>query len=145
MKAYTTLDIPDIRRFAVGFDHMFNELNRTAGTLNATNYPPYNIVRYSETAYTVEVAVAGFAEDELDVEIINNELVVHGASKIVDDATVEYIHRGIATRNFVRSFALAENVEVKGAVVKNGILTVMLEHIIPETAKPRKVAISFLP
>lgn len=145
MKAYTTLDIPDIRRFAVGFDHMFNELNRTAGTLNATNYPPYNIVRYSETAYTVEVAVAGFAEDELDVEIINNELVVHGASKTVDDATVEYIHRGIATRNFVRSFALAENVEVKGAVVKNGILTVMLEHIIPETAKPRKVAISFQP
>jgi molecular chaperone IbpA len=141
----TVVTPPDIRRFAVGFESIFINLNRTAGTLNATNYPPYNIVRYSETAYTVEIAVAGFAEDELDIEVVNHELVVHGASKLVDDPNVEYIHRGIATRNFVRSFALAENVEVKGAVVKNGILTVMLEHIIPETAKPRKVAISFQP
>lgn len=142
-QVYTTLDIPDIRRFAVGFDHMFSELHRTAGTLNATNYPPYNIVRHSETMYTIEVAVAGFEETELDVEIIDNELVIKGDHITEESAEVEYIHRGIAARNFVRTFALAENVEVKGATVKNGILTVTLEHIIPEAATPKKVAITF--
>lgn len=143
-QVYTTLDIPDIRRFAVGFDHMFNELHRTAGTLNATNYPPYNIVRHSETMYTIEVAVAGFEETELDVEIIDNELVIKGERNTEETAEVEYIHRGLAARNFVRSFALAENVEVKGANVKNGILTVTLEHIIPEMTKPQKIQIEFI-
>ena len=142
-QVYTTTDIPRIYKFAIGFDHMFNELHRTAGTLNATNYPPYNIVRHSETMYTIEVAVAGFEETELDVEIIDNELVIKGEHNTEETAEVEYIHRGLAARNFVRSFALAENVEVKGANVKNGILTVTLEHIIPETATPKKVAITF--
>jgi molecular chaperone IbpA len=74
-----TLDIPSIQRFAVGFDRMFDELSRTAGTLNASNYPPYNIIKESETIWKIEVAVAGFDESELDVEIVNNELVVTGA------------------------------------------------------------------
>ena len=147
---YTTLDIPDIRRFAVGFDHMFNELHRTAGTLNATNYPPYNIIQHKNdhlhetvTQFAIEIAVAGFDESDLDVEIIDTELVIKGEHVTEESSEVEYIHRGIAARNFVRSFALAENVEVKGATVKNGILTVTLEHIIPETATPKKVAITF--
>ena len=71
-----TLDIPSIQRFAVGFDRMFDELSRTAGTLNATNYPPYNIIKESETIYKIEVAVAGFEESELDVETVDNELVI---------------------------------------------------------------------
>jgi len=136
-----TLDIPSIQRFAVGFDRMFDELSRTAGSLNATNYPPYNIIKESETIYKIEVAVAGFEESELDVETVDNELVIKGNKAI--EANGEYLHQGIAGRDFVRTFALFENVEVKGADVKNGILTVTLEHIIPESAKPKKIAITF--
>jgi len=136
-----SLDIPTLQRFAVGFDRMFDELSRTAGTLNASNYPPYNIIRRSETEYAVEVAVAGFEENELDVEVVNNELVITGNKTM--EATAEYLHQGIAGRDFVRTFALFENVEVRGAQVKNGILTVTLEHLIPESAKPKKIAITF--
>ena len=138
-----TLDIPSIQRFAVGFDRMFDELSRTAGTLNASNYPPYNIIKESETIWKIEVAVAGFDESELDVEIVNNELVVTGAVIKEHKVEVQYLHQGIAGRDFERTFALADNVEVKGASVKNGILTVTLEHIVPESAKPKKIAITF--
>ena len=138
-----TLDIPSIQRFAVGFDRMFDELSRTAGTLNASNYPPYNIIKESETIWKIEVAVAGFNERELDVEIINNELVVTGAVNKENKVEAQYLHQGIAGRDFERTFALAENVEVKGAQVKNGILTVTLEHFVPESAKPKKIAITF--
>ena len=138
-----TLDIPSIQRFAVGFDRMFDELSRTAGTLNASNYPPYNIIKESETIWKIEVAVAGFDESELDVEIINNELVVSGAVNKENKVETQYLHQGIAGRDFERTFALADNVEVKGASVKNGILTVTLEHIVPESAKPKKIAITF--
>jgi molecular chaperone IbpA len=137
-----SLDIPSIQRFAVGFDRMFDELSRTAGTLNATNYPPYNIIKESETIWKIEVAVAGFDESELDVEIVNNELIVKG-SKEKEGVATNYLHQGIGARDFERTFALAENVEVKGAAVKNGILTVTLEHIVPESAKPKKIAITF--
>jgi molecular chaperone IbpA len=122
---------------------MFDELSRTAGTLNASNYPPYNIIKESETIWKIEVAVAGFDESELDVEIVNNELVVTGAVNKENKAEQQYLHQGIAGRDFERTFALADNVEVKGAAVKNGILTVTLEHIIPESAKPKKIAITF--
>jgi len=138
-----TLDIPSIQRFAVGFDRMFDELSRTAGTLNASNYPPYNIIKETETIWKIEVAVAGFDESELDVEIVNNELVVTGAVNKENKAEQQYLHQGIAGRDFERTFALADNVEVKGAAVKNGILTVTLEHIVPESAKPKKIAITF--
>ena len=138
-----SLDIPSIQRFAVGFDRMFDELSRTAGTLNASNYPPYNIIKESETIWKIEVAVAGFDESELDVEIVNNELVVTGAVNKENKVEAQYLHQGIAGRDFERTFALAENVEVKGAIVKNGILAVTLEHIVPESAKPKKIAITF--
>ena len=121
-----SLDIPQIQRFAVGFDRMFDELARTAGTLNAGNYPPYNIVRVAEQEYEIEVAVAGFAEDELDVELQNGELTVKGEAKGTDNRVGNYLYQGIAARNFTRTFALADNVEVKGATVKNGILTIKL-------------------
>jgi molecular chaperone IbpA len=122
---------------------MFDELSRTAGTLNASNYPPYNIIKETETIWKIEVAVAGFDESELDVEIVNNELVVTGAVNKENKVEAQYLHQGIAGRDFERTFALADNVEVKGAAVKNGILTVTLEHIVPESAKPKKIAITF--
>jgi molecular chaperone IbpA len=138
-----SLDIPSISRFAVGFDRLFNDLTRTAGSLNGTNYPPYNIIKSGETTYVIEVAVAGFAESELDVEVKDGELIIKGEKEGKDEQGPEYLHQGIAHRNFLRTFALAENVEVKGASVKNGILAITLEHIIPESAKPKKIAITF--
>ena len=137
------IDTSSIQRFAVGFDRMFDELSRTAGTLNASNYPPYNIIKETETIWKIEVAVAGFDESELDVEIINNELIVSGAVNKENKVEAQYLHQGIAGRDFERTFALADNVEVKGAQVKNGILTVTLEHFVPESAKPKKIAITF--
>ena len=138
-----TLDIPSISRFAVGFDRMFDELTKTAGTLNSTNYPPYNIIKSGENTYVIEVAVAGFEESELDVEVKDGELIVKGEKQSREEDGPEYLHQGIAYRNFLRTFALAENVEVKGASVKNGVLAVTLEHIVPESAKPKKIAITF--
>lgn len=137
-----TFDIPGINRFAVGFDRLFDELHRTASNVN-TNYPPYNIVKHSESNYSIEVAVAGFAEADLDVEVVDNELTIKGERHTDESKETVYLYQGIAARNFTRSFALAEHVEVKGATVKNGILTVDLEHKIPEAAKPKKVAITF--
>jgi len=139
----TTFDIANLPRFAIGFDRIFEELARTQEKLNNTNYPPYNIVRLAETEYAIEVAVAGFSENELDVEMQNGELVVKGEAKATDTRTGNYLHQGIAGRDFVRTFALADNVEVKGAIVKNGILTIKLEVFIPEHEKPKKIAITF--
>lgn len=134
---------PDIARFAVGFDRIFDELARTAGTLNASNYPPYNIVRTAEQEYDIEIAVAGFEEDELDVELQNGELIVRGENKAEAERVGNYLHQGIASRNFTRKFALADNVEVRGASVRNGIMTIRLEVIVPQHEQPKKIAISF--
>jgi molecular chaperone IbpA len=123
---------------------MFDELARTAGSLNGTNYPPYNIIRVGENHYEIEVAVAGFAEDELDVEVVDGELVIKGETKSAetDHRTGNYLHQGIAARNFTRTFALPDDAEVNGATVKNGILTVNVVVHIPESSK-KKIAITF--
>jgi len=138
-----TFDIPSLQRFAVGFDRVFDDLHRAAGLQQGNNYPPYNIVKLSETNYAIEVAVAGFTEEDLNIEFHNGELIVKGTNARDEDADVKYLHRGIANREFIRTFALAENVEVKGATVKNGILQVSLEHVIPEEQKPRKIPLTF--
>lgn len=147
MKEYhlTTIDLNALPRFAIGFDRMFEELARTQEKLNNTNgnYPPYNIVRLSETEFAFEVAVAGFEEDELDVQIVDGELMINGVSKPKEvDHTGNYLHQGIARRNFTRTFALADNTTVKSATVRNGILTIIVEVFIPQS-KVEKVAITF--
>lgn len=145
MKEYhiTAFDVAALPRFAVGFDHILEELTRTQEKLATnSNYPPYNIVRVAETEYAFEIAVAGFEEDELDVEIVNGELVIKGETKDKDQRQGNYLHQGIARRNFVRTFALAENTEVNGATVRNGMLTINVEVFIPESIK-KKVAITF--
>jgi molecular chaperone IbpA len=139
----TTFDIANLPRFAIGFDRIFEELARTQEKLNNTNYPPYNIVRLAETEYAIEVAVAGFNEDELDVEVIDGELVIKGETKPKEvEYTGNYLHQGIAARNFTRTFALPDDAEVNGATVKNGILTVNVVVHIPESTK-KKIAITF--
>jgi len=139
----TSFDISNLPRFAVGFDRMFAELARTQEKLNNTNYPPYNILRTAETEYAIEVAVAGFEEDELEVELVDGELIIRGESKSnTIENTGNYLHHGIAARNFVRTFALPDDAEVKNATVRNGILKVTVEIFIPQSTK-KSIAITF--
>ena len=127
----------------VGFDNIFNELERlvdgTAPTRN-TSFPPHNIIKLDDNKYVVEMAVAGFGQDEVDVEIHDGTLIVKGEKK--DQTEVDYLYRGIATRSFTKSIRLSESIEVRGAQFKDGILKIALENVIPEHKKPRKIELS---
>lgn len=124
-------------RSTVGFDRLLDLLD-SADT--AQGYPPYNIERSDENNYRVTVAVAGFGEKDLSVEVADGVLTVTGKR---DGASVPtYLHQGIAGRSFERKFQLAEHVEVRGAKLENGLLHVDLERVVPEAKKPRKVAIN---
>jgi molecular chaperone IbpA len=127
----------------VGFDHLFNELERlvegTAPQRN-TSFPPHNIIKIDDSKYVVEMAVAGFSQDEIDVEFQDGTLVVKGDKK--DQTEVDYLYRGIATRSFTKSIRLSETIEVRGAQFKDGILKIGLENVIPEHKKPRKIELS---
>lgn len=138
----TTFNLETLPRFAIGFDRIFEELARTQEKLSNTNYPPYNIVRLAETEYAIEVAVAGFNEEELDVEVVDGELIIKGESTATETNVGNYLHQGIAARNFTRTFALPDDAEVIGATVRNGILTVKVEVFIPQSTK-KKIAITF--
>jgi molecular chaperone IbpA len=138
-----TLDLPNLHRHAIGFDRLFDEMNRTfANSRSSDNYPPYNIAQLDDTHYVIEVAVAGFAESEVDVELKDNVLTVKG-TKEKKEPEITYTHKGISTRNFERTFTLNPEVRVKAATVQNGILAIALEHVIPEEQKAKKIAITF--
>ena len=127
--------------FGIGFDDMFDRFTNIANTQQTgSNYPPYNIINESETQSVVELAVAGFSEHDLDIEVSDNKLTITGNKdvKLDDD---KYRHKGIAYRNFTRTFALADHIEVNGASVDCGILRVYLERVVPEELKPRKIEI----
>lgn len=138
-----SLDIPSIHKFAVGFDQMFDELMRHTNNSQATNYPPYNVVKHTEDKFSIELAVAGFKEGDIDISVEKNQLHVKGEKAVELQSTAEYLHRGISSRNFYRTWTLADHVEVTGANVQDGILTIQLERIVPEEQKPKKIAISF--
>jgi molecular chaperone IbpA len=141
-----TLDLPtfvnQIHRQAIGFDSLFEQLNRNFANSKSDNYPPHNVVKLDDTHYVIEVAVAGFAEDEIDVELKENVLTVKG-EQTKRETEVEYLHKGISARNFTRTFPLAEHIEVRGATVRNGILAIALEQVVPEEQKAKKVQITF--
>lgn len=138
-----TLDIPSIHKFAVGFDNVFDELLRHTNAQTSTNYPPYNIVKYSDDKFAIELAVAGFQDGDIDITVEKNQLTVKGEKIAPADEGIEYLHRGISSRNFLRTWTLAEHVEVRGAEVKNGILLVQLERKVPEEQRPKKIAITY--
>ena len=140
-----SLDIPSIHKFTVGFDNIFDELQRVTSQ-NRDNYPPYNVIKHTDDQFSIELAVAGFHDGDITVEVESNQLTIKGEQRQnLDDLLkeIEYLHRGISARNFVRTFTLADHVEVTNALVANGILTVSLERKIPEEKKPKKIAISF--
>ena len=124
----------------IGFDDMFNRLTQITEMTGQGNYPPYNIIDESETESIIEMAVAGFNEQDLDIEQDGNRLTISGNRDVkLDDA--KYRHKGIAYRNFSRTFALAEHIQVNGASVDCGILRVYLERIVPDELKAKKINI----
>lgn len=137
-------DLTPLYRSTVGFDRLASLIN-AAGSLegDAPAYPPYNIELIGENQYRITMAVAGFAEQDIDIEAKENSLTVRGEQKAeAQDKESEYLHRGIATRTFERRFQLEEHVEVKGASLENGLLHIDLVREIPEAMKPRTISIN---
>jgi molecular chaperone IbpA len=138
--AMRTFDLTPFYRSTVGFDRLFSMLDQAGET--APGYPPYNIERTGENAYRVTVAVAGFAEPELNIELKENTLTIRGEKREdVGNKTGEVLYQGIAGRAFERVFQLADFVQVKGAALENGLLHVDLVREIPEAKKPRVIPI----
>jgi molecular chaperone IbpA len=126
-------------RLGVGFDRLFNELDRLmqVSTPNNGGYPPFNLEKVNDTHYRITIAVAGFTEKDIEITQEENSLIVSGQK--TEEDTANYIHRGIATRNFKREFVLGDRVEIKTASLKDGMLVIDLEEIVPEEAKPKKI------
>ncbi len=137
-----TYDLSPLHRFTVGFDNV-SRLIDAVGRLdeNSVSYPPYNIERFGDDRYRISMAVAGFTENDLDIEIKDNTLTIAGRKEEEGDAAT-FLHRGIAARAFERRFELAAHIKVKGANLENGLLHIDLEREVPEELKPRKIAIS---
>jgi molecular chaperone IbpA len=136
----TTHPFDRVKTYSIGFDRMFDTLFDE--NIATTNYPPYNIVKVDDEHYAIQIAVAGFNKDDIEIESKENTLVIKtkdNKEELVDD--VEYLHKGISARAFTRSFTIADDVVVKGATYENGLLNVELERIIPEEKKPRLIKI----
>lgn len=137
-----TVDFSPLYRSAVGFDRLASLLEAAARNEGPTGYPPYNIETVGENAYRIEIAVAGFKPEELNIEARENTLTVQGKKAANDDSAKRYLHRGLAERNFERRFQLADYVVVTGAQLADGLLTVDLERQLPEALKARRIEIS---
>lgn len=135
-------DLSPLYRATVGFDQLAEMMDRVfEKDVSRETYPPYNIEKTGDDAWRITIAVAGFTEDELSVEVKENALYVT-AKKAEDKAERTYLHRGIATRTFERRFALAEHVKVTGAAAENGLLHIDLVREVPEALKPRRIEIA---
>ncbi|WP_424832056.1 Hsp20 family protein [Ruegeria sp.] len=137
-----SFDFAPLHRATIGFDQIADMMDRVlTNDVAQPSYPPYNIEKTDVDTYRISVAVAGFAENDLSVEVKENSLVVSG-KKAAEDKDRSYLHRGIATRAFERRFALADHVRVTGASHENGMLNIDLKREVPEALKPRKIEIS---
>ena len=134
--------LKDFDKFFVGFEDQFSKIQKLHDdfTKNIPNYPPYNIRKTGDNTYTIELAVAGFGQNEIDIEIDGDKLVVRGnvSSSEQED---NFLFKGIATRAFTRAFAIDDKIEVKDAELFNGMLKIFLERMIPEEKKPKKVVV----
>ena len=124
--------------FSIGFDRLFQQL-QAQSVVNQQNYPPYNIVKVDDENFVIELAIAGFDKKEVNVELEKNVLKIEGKSK---DDDKDFIHKGLASRSFERQFTIADDVEVSGGKLENGVLKVELKRVIPEEDKPIKIKIS---
>src|ERR1700753_296781 len=141
MPSMRTIDFTPLYRSAVGSDRLAALLESAARSDAPTGYPPYNIETVGENAYRIEIAVAGFKPEELNIEFRENTLTVQG-KKAANDEAKRYLHRGLAERNFERRFQLADYVVVTGAELTNGLLSISLERQLPESLKLRRIEIT---
>jgi molecular chaperone IbpA len=126
----------------VGFDRLlsaFTDPDNAMSETKTTSYPPYNIIKADDYNYTIELAIAGFAKDEVEITVEDSKLTIAG--KVNQNREVQYMHRGIAARDFTHEFTLAESVIVTGADMENGLLVIKLQNVVPEAAKPRRIEI----
>ncbi|WP_217516001.1 Hsp20 family protein [Vibrio metschnikovii] len=135
-----TVDFTPLYRNAIGFDRLLNMMEANSNKNTQGGYPPYNIEQQEDNKYRITMAVAGFAEQELDITQQENTLIVRGERQQEDNRN--YIYQGIAERNFERKFQLADYVKVMGAELENGLLHIDLEREIPQAMQPRKIAIN---
>jgi len=139
--ALPKIDTLTLSKALVGFDRVFNTFeSRFAQQMNS-NYPPHNIIRIDDTNYLIEIAVAGFEKSEINIEVQQDQLTITGEKDKTDVPEMEYLYRGLSSRNFVRQFSLAEHIVVNSATFNNGILSIQLERIVPEEKKPRIIEI----
>lgn len=132
----------DFDKFFVGFDDQFNRIAKMHDDLtkNIPNYPPYNIKKIGDSTYVIELAVAGFAKQDIEIELADGKMIVKGNVTTEEDDS-NFLFKGIAARNFTRTFALDDQIEIKNAEMFNGMLQVFLERIIPEHKKPKKIEV----
>jgi molecular chaperone IbpA len=135
----TEFDFAPLYRSSIGFDRVFNLLNNAQRLQALDSWPPYNITKTGENDYAITMAVAGFSQGDLDVTQERNVLVIKGGRAEKDEG--EYLHRGIGAQSFERRFELADHVRVETASLANGLLTISLKREVPETMKPRQIAI----
>jgi len=133
----SAFDFGNFRRSSVGFDRLFDMLENSS--FGGENYPPFDLIKMDDNRYRIEVAVAGFRQDEIEITSQQNQLLIRGQKS--DESESNYVHRGIANRSFERRFALADHIQVRGADLKDGMLSIELVREIPEAMKPRKIEI----
>jgi molecular chaperone IbpA len=144
MTQLTRFDTAALNRALIGFDNLFDTFETRFAHQISNNYPPYNIEKSGENQYNIVVAVAGFGKDEVAVEVEGDQLTIRGEKAInanEGEYQVEYLHRGLAFRDFERRFTLAEHMEIKSAEIKDGVLTIQIERIVPEALLPRKIEV----
>lgn len=129
-------DTNALNRALVGFDTIFNDFETRFSSQLNSNYPPYNIIKYNNDNYEIQLAVSGFEREEIFVEIDQNQLIIKG-QHLDTDSSIQYLHKGLAARDFTRVFTLAEHMEVGEGTIKNGVLKIELKRVIPEALKPR--------
>ena len=130
---------------SVGFDHLLSTLQEFEDIAKPSTYPPYNIVKFDEDNYQIQIAVAGFSPDELDIEVKENKLTVNGEIRSAYTSDVQFLHHGLASRDFSHTFRLSDTVVVKTADILNGVLKIDLQNVLPEEKKPRKIPIGDTP
>ena len=142
MVKLTHFDINQITPFSVGFDRVFDRLVDYGTTYETGGFPPYNIRKTDDFRHVIEIALAGFSKDEIEVVLTDGVLVVKSADLLADkDPNEGLVHKGIAKRAFTRKFTLADDIEIKDAILKNGLLEIELEQIVPEHKKPKVIKV----
>lgn len=142
MNSITRFDPSALNRAFIGFDRLFNDIEKRFANSAHASYPPFNIIQHDENSYEIQIAVSGFNREDVSVEIDQNMLRITGVrSKDAEVDASKYIHRGLAARDFERVFTIADHMEVVGAEMLNGVLNVQIRRIVPEELKPRQIEI----